>query len=198
MDLDSPPEKSLSTAAWQRRAAAHQLGRSSVYDWTWRHCCGIISLRPAWRHIFSVPMIIPKCHKEEFRFFFKNPPERDFSTCPHPQKQSPHFSAVHLNISGLKIPQTDTSIGIQIVAFPPRGSIWWWLSPLTCVINHRGSLRCRLWFSTRWLPWCLRPGSRDHSTSAVICLDVHWCRVPAQVQNNTAWWEQHVSGVSCT
>lgn len=124
-------------------------------------------------------------------------------------KHSRHFSALHLNINGLKIPQTNTSIYIQTVAFPP---VWIFpqrphversgkderrLSPLTCVINDHCSFRCQVWFSTRWLPWFLRPVSQNHSVSAVICLDVHWCRVPAQVQNNAVRLMGTARGQGC-
>lgn len=61
----------------------------------------------------------------------------------------------------------------------------WWLSLIACVVNHHCSFRCQVWFSTCWLSWFLRPVSHIHSLSVIICLDVHWCRVPAQVQNNT-------------
>lgn len=61
----------------------------------------------------------------------------------------------------------------------------WWLSLLACVVNHHRSFRCQVWFSTCWLSWFLRPVSHILSLSVIICLDVHWCRVPAQVQNNT-------------
>lgn len=114
-------------------------------------------------------------------------------------KHSRHFSAFHVNINELKIPQITTPIYIQIMAFlcvDISAELWgqaqwqqeakWWSSLLACMVNHFCSFRCQIWFSTCSLAWFLRPVWRIHLLSVVICLDVYWCRVPAQVQNNTA------------
>lgn len=126
-------------------------------------------------------------------------------------KHPRHFSALHLNINGLKIPQTNTSIYIQTVAFPPCEYFRSALMSSGAARISDGCHRSRAWLTTTALsgvrfdfPLADRLDFWDLFLRTIPCLlsYVLMCTgAESQPRCRTiqfAWWEQHVSGVSDT
>lgn len=148
-------------------------------------------------------MFIPKCYKFRISESSLQPTNQQISLLRFPSTSininTQHFRVLHQYIStsmsykyhrsqpqsifkSCHFPCVDISADTLRSAWRAAGK--WWLSLWACMVNHHYSFRCHIWFSTCWLSWFLRPVWHIHSLSVVICLDVHWRKVPAQVQNN--------------